>query len=131
MHRSGIAGTQRFHHALHRPPCVHDILHDDDRASRQVLIDAQHLLYFTRRGRALVRRQFHKRNFTRNRDFTHQIGCKNKRTVKNTQQQRVLPFHIMTDTRCQNFHPLLDFFFRYGDTEGFVLDFNCIHRVIF
>ena len=104
MDRGRIARAQRLYHLLDGESRLHDVLQDDDRAARKVLVDAHHLLDLSRRRGALVAGQLHEGDLTRYGHFAHQVGRKDEGSVQHGKEQRVLALHVLGYLLCQFLH---------------------------
>ena len=92
-----VTCAEGFNQALHGETRVHDVFHDDYRAVRQVLVDADHLFDDSCGRHALVGRQLDERDFTRDGDAFHQVGGEHERTVQHAEEERVLSCQVTID----------------------------------
>ena len=61
---------------------IYDIFDNDNGASGDVFVDADHFFDYSRRRYSLIRGKFNERNLTRNGDALHQVGSKHERAVQ-------------------------------------------------
>ena len=128
MNFLGAACAEGFQQALHGEAGIYDIFDNDNGASGDVFVDADHFFDYSRRRYSLIRGKFNERNLTRNGDALHQVGSKHERAVQHTQEKRILTCQIAVD-----FVRYTGYFFQYvlflnGNGEHFVFYLYGIHK---
>ncbi len=91
-------------HLLHGVARVHDVFHDDDGASLEILVDTDELFDLAHRGRTLVGGKLDKGDLARNVDEAHQVCCKDKRPVEDGKKQRVLALKVLVESISDVLH---------------------------
>ena len=95
-----ILSFQGLEHVSHGETRVDDVFHDDDGPSGDVDVQADYFAYVARGVCALIGCELDERDFTRQFHFAHEVGCKDKGTIEDREENRLTASIVAIDFRC-------------------------------
>ena len=120
----GVLLLKRVEHVSHGEACIDDVFDDDDGSACYVNVEANHLTNAASRVCAFVASQLDEGNLARQVNLSKQVGCKDERTVQNSQEDWLLAFVVAVDLVGNTLYLTFDCALGYSYCEGFVLYLN-------